>query len=121
MRLTTSVFAALCSLTASAADFGLMQRYFNSFAAADEELYTNTVDNAHAYEFLKGNVPFFGCPDEDITRTYYFRWWTYRKHLRKTAAGWVVTEFLPPVGWAGAENTISGIICVKDVGCVPAK
>ena len=88
-------------------EFGLMQRYLSSFAAADEELYTNTVDNAHAYEFLKGNVPLFECPDEDITRTYYFRWWTYRKHLRKTAAGWVVTEFLPPVGWAGAENTIS--------------
>ena len=88
-------------------EFGLMQRYLSSFAAADEELYTNTVDNAHAYEFLKGNVPLFECPDEVITRTYYFRWWTYRKHLRKTAAGWVVTEFLPPVGWAGAENTIS--------------
>ena len=85
----------------------LMQRHCNSFAATDEELYANAVDNAHAYDFLKDNVPLFECPDADITRTYYFRWWTYRKHLRKTSAGWVVTEFLPPVGWAGAENTIS--------------
>lgn len=40
-------------------------------------------------------------------RTYYFRWWTFRKHLRKTADGFVVTEFLPAVPWAGKHNAIS--------------
>ena len=43
-------------------------------------------------------IPLFECPDEDIERTYYFRWWTYRKHFRKTSVGWVVTEFLPDRG-----------------------
>ena len=88
-------------------DVDLMRKYFDAFAATDEELYPNAIDNAHAYGFLENKVPLFECPDADITRTYYFRWWTYRKHLRKTASGWVVTEFLPPVRWAGAENTIS--------------
>ena len=88
-------------------DESIVERHFAAFAAADEELFTNTVDNAHACGFMKGEIPLFECPDEDITRTYYFRWWTFRKHLRKTPRGWVVTEFLPPVGWAGAENTIS--------------
>ncbi|MGN0852769.1 MAG: FAD-dependent oxidoreductase, partial [Kiritimatiellia bacterium] len=37
-----------------------------------------------------------------------FRWWTYRKHLRRAPAGeWVVSEFLPPVGWSGYGNTIA--------------
>ena len=111
MHLTTLCVSAFASVVCAGGfnvlDPELMQRHCNSFAATDEELYANAVDNAHAYDFLKDNVPLFECPDADITRTYYFRWWTYRKHLRKTSAGWVVTEFLPPAGWAGAENTIS--------------
>src|SRR5262249_10970554 len=38
---------------------------------------------------------------------YYFRWWTYRKHIKETPAGFVVTEFLSDVPWAGMYNTIS--------------
>ena len=99
--------AALSGGGAGVLDGALMERHFRAFAAVDEELYTNAVDNAHAYEFLRDKVPLFECPDDELTRTYYFRWWTYRKHLRKTPSGWVVTEFLPEVPWAGAENTIS--------------
>ena len=77
------------------------------FNSQDEEIYTNAVSNADAADFLVKNVPRFECPDRDIERTYYFRWWTYRKHLRKTPSGWVVTEFLPDVPWAGKYNTIS--------------
>lgn len=87
----------------------VMRTRFERFAATDEELYTNAYCNAVAFDVLKGKVPRFECPDEAITDTYYFRWWTYRKHLRKTKGtdGWVVTEFLPDVSWAGPENTIS--------------
>ena len=52
------------------------------------------------------NVPRFECPDKDIERTYHFRWWTYRKHIRQIPTGWVVTEFLPKVSWSGPHNTI---------------
>ncbi len=34
----------------------------------------------------------------------YFRWWTFRKHLKRTPDGFVITEFLPPVGWAGKQH-----------------
>lgn len=81
--------------------------YVRAFNAADDECYTNTIPNAAAEAFLLKNAPRFECPDADIERTYYFRWWTYRKHLRHTPEGWVVTEFLPNVGWAGRYNTIS--------------
>lgn len=79
---------------------------FSSFADADDELYINTVPNMDAFEFMKNRMPRFECPDADISRTWYFRWWTFRKHLRHTPEGWVITEFLPGVPWAGKHNTI---------------
>lgn len=87
----------------------LLRRYFDEFNAGDEELYTNAFCNAVAAETIGREIPLFECPDKDIERTYYFRWWTYRKHIRRTkdGSGLVVTEFLPDVGWAGAENTIA--------------
>ena len=86
---------------------GPVRSWVGEFNAADDELYTNAVANCDAADFLVRNMPRFECPDRDIERTYHFRWWTYRKHLRKTPSGWVVTEFLPEVPWAGKYNTIS--------------
>lgn len=87
----------------------LVRRRFDRFALDDEELYVNAFPNRGTVWGIGRQIPLFECPDEDIERTYYFRWWTYRKHLRRTkdSKGWVVTEFLPDVSWAGAENTIS--------------
>jgi hypothetical protein len=57
--------------------------------------------------WLARNVPYFECPDAAIQQAYYFRWDVYRKHLKETPEGYIVTEFLPDVSWAGAYNTIS--------------
>ena len=85
----------------------LLSSYVRRFNADDEELYTNAVSNAETERFMLGNCPRFACPDKDIERTYYFRWWTFRKHLRKgTDGSWRVTEFLPKVSWSGTDNTI---------------
>ena len=84
-----------------------VRAWFDRFSADDEEIYTNAVSNAEAAEWAVKSIPRFECPDRDIERAYYFRWWTYRKHLKKTPDGWVVTEFLPQVPWAGPHNTIS--------------
>ena len=84
----------------------LLSDYVRTFNARDVELYTNAVPNSSAEAFLLGNVPRFACPDKDIECAYYFRWWTFRKHLKKADGGWRVTEFLPQVGWSGTDNTI---------------
>jgi hypothetical protein len=84
-----------------------LQKYVTAFNAADEELYINHVPNEEAFGFLQSNIPLFECPDKHVERTYYFRWWTYRKHLKKTSDGYVITEFMPDVPWAGKHNTIS--------------
>lgn len=104
MRIALTFCAGFAALAAHAKP---LADYVAEFNATDEELYTNAIPNAAALAFLEGNVPRFECPDADIERTYYFRWWTFRKHLRKTTDGWVITEFLPDVGWAGKHNTIS--------------
>jgi len=77
------------------------RHYIDRFNADDEELYAN-IPNAKAWEFLRANIPLFHCPDTDFERTYYFRWWTYRKHVKKTPDGYVITEFLPKVPWSGS-------------------
>ena len=80
--------------------------YVEKFNAEDDELYANAFPNAMAWDFLAANIPLFQCPDEDLERTYYFRWWTYRKHVRQSPDGWVITEFLPKVPWSAKDNTI---------------
>jgi hypothetical protein len=79
--------------------------YVDRFNADDEELFFN-IKNKDAFAFLEKHIPLFECPDEDFERTYYFRWWTFRKHVKSTPDGTVITQFLPDVGWAGKYNTI---------------
>lgn len=82
------------------------RHYIDTFNKNDEELYTQVYANSNAWGFLKENIPLLECPDKEIEQTYYFRWWTYRKHIKQTSDGFVITEFLPSVPWAGKYNTI---------------
>lgn len=77
------------------------------FNKNDRELYQGYYPNAVAWDFLKQNIPLLECPDAEIQRIYYFRWWTFRKHIKQTPVGFIVDEFLPPVSWAGKYNAIS--------------
>ncbi len=87
-----------------------MKYYVDEFNRYDEETTVNDVDNAHVYEWMRSEVPVFECPDADVERTYYFRFWTYRKHIKTTPDGVVITEFLPNVGWSGEHNTINAAV-----------
>ncbi len=119
MKITLNLVAAgvACTLAVQAAEDAqatgavlrseTFRHYVDAFNQADNELYKGHFPNAAAWEFLAANIPWLECPDEDIQRTYYFRWWTYRKHIKKTPDGFVVDEFLPQVPWAGKHNSIS--------------
>ncbi len=84
----------------------LLRHYVDLFNKGDEESYKNKIDNAAAYDWLGDEIPLFECPDADIERTYYFRWWTYRKHIKETERGYIISEFLPDVPWSGKYNSI---------------
>lgn len=81
--------------------------YVTAFNKDDDELYKQLIPNDKAWDFLSQNIPLFECPDKQLEQTYYFRWWTYRKHLKQTPAGYIITEFLPDVNWAGKYNSIN--------------
>lgn len=84
-----------------------LKKYVEKFNKDDEEIYKQYIDNEHAYEWLKLNIPLFDCPDKTMEEIYYFRWWTYRKHIKETKEGLLISEFLPLVYWSGAYNTIN--------------
>ena len=83
------------------------EEYFDKFDANDPELFPTLIKNSEAKAFLIENAPRLYCPDEVIEETFAFRTWTMRKHIRHTEAGYVITEFLPDVRWAGKYNTIN--------------
>ena len=89
-------------------DRHLSDLYADKFNQQDKEIYIQSISNKQAKDFLAENIPFFECPDKDIEEIYYFRWWTYRKHIKETPEGFIITEFLPDVSWAGKYN---GICC----------
>ena len=80
--------------------------YVREFNALDHEHYAQDIPNAAVADFLAENIPLIDIPDKMLERVYYFRFWTFRKHIKKTEDGFVITEFLPPVPWAGKHNTI---------------
>lgn len=88
-----------------------LKAWIERFNATDEELYPQAIPNSAAYGFLREQIPLLDIPDEELQEVYYFRWWTFRKHFKRTPAGHIVTEFLPPVGWAGAYNSINCATC----------
>lgn len=53
------------------------------------------------------SAPTFECQDREIETTYNFRWEVFRRHIKETENGFVVTEFTPNVYWSGKHNTIN--------------
>lgn len=53
------------------------------------------------------HFPIFTSSDSELNVTYDYRCEVYRRHVRETPAGYVISEFLPDVPWAGIYNTIS--------------
>jgi hypothetical protein len=85
----------------------IVDRYVTWFNAMDTEDVKNYIPNDRASGWLSQNIPLFECPDSILQQTYYYRWWTFRKHLRQTPDGFIFTEFITPVSHAGKHNAIS--------------
>ncbi|MFC2175361.1 glycosyl hydrolase family 65 protein [Bacteroidota bacterium] len=109
------VFIFFCSLFSIQAfcqqglilNSAVLEQHVDRFNATDNELYVQHIPNSAAKDFLREQIPLLDIPDKEIEETYYFRWWTFRKHIKQTKVGFVITEFLPDVGWAKNYNTIN--------------
>ena len=111
-RAAFACFACFAVQSSFASDFTVLKpaafaHHIERFNAMEPETITNFIPNAQSWSWLEKIIPFFECPDREVEEIYYFRWWSYRKHLVKTPDGFVITEFLTPVKHAGAYNTVS--------------
>lgn len=61
------------------------------------------------WDWYKQNIPFFECPNPEITTTYYYRWELVTKHLTygSPSSGYSFTEFIDRPFWSGAYGAIS--------------
>lgn len=61
------------------------------------------------WDWYRSSIPFFECPDADITTTYYYRWELLTKHLTygSPQTGYLFTEFIDRPFWSGAYGAIS--------------
>ncbi|HMO85571.1 MAG TPA: hypothetical protein PKC18_11705, partial [Lacipirellulaceae bacterium] len=84
-----------------------LAHHVERFNAADEEDVVNLVPNSEAWDWIVAQAPLWECPAGQFEEIYYFRWWTYRKHIKQTPAGRVLTEFILPVSHAGPHNTVA--------------
>ena len=59
--------------------------------------------------WYEANIPFVDVPDTAIRDTYYYRWRTFKEALKYTgpADGWIVSEFLGPVGYSAPNGGIN--------------
>lgn len=80
------------------------QTYLASFR--EQERAATGTQGPDIWPWMEANLPWFECPDPLIERLYYFRWYSFQKHIGDTGRGRLITEFLKPVPWGGYGQTI---------------
>jgi len=81
--------------------------YVDDFNRTFKEEVVNLIPDSKAWEWMQANIPSFSCPDREIEELYYYRWWAFRKHIKETPLGIIITEFLKPVKHAAQYNALS--------------
>ena len=61
------------------------------------------------FDWYANNIPFFDCPDAEITKTYYYRWELVTRHIcyGSPNSGYSFTEFANRPFWSGRYGAIS--------------
>ena len=87
--------------------YDTFSHYADRFNTMEDENIVTTIPNAQASEWMHNNIPLFDCPDEQMREMYYYRWWTLRKHIKRTPVGYGMTEFLVDRSYADRYNLIA--------------
>ncbi len=86
------------------------QHYVDYFNQMEDENIQQAIPNDSAWQWMQSNIPLFDCPQQNFEEIYYYRWWTIRKHLKKTEKGFVFTEFLIQRSYADKYNLIASAL-----------
>jgi len=96
--LTLLPFTAAAQKPASSGAFTLLhpqdyRHYIAQFAAA--ELEATGMQPAKEWSWMEANIPFFDSSNKQFEEMYYFRWYSFEKHVEHTADhGYLITEWL---------------------------
>lgn len=83
------------------------RHYVDYFNGMEDENIRQAIPNDSAWDWMQQNIPLFECPQQNFEEMFYYRWWTLRKHIKKTEQGYVFTEFLVQRSYADKYNMIS--------------
>lgn len=86
------------------------KHYVDYFNNMEDENIKQAIPNDSAWAWMQKNIPLFECPQQNFEEMFYFRWWTLRKHIKKTEQGFVFTEFLVQRNYADKYNLISSAL-----------
>jgi hypothetical protein len=86
------------------------KHYVDHFNTMEEENIKQAIPNDSSWEWMQQNIPLFECPQKNFEELFYYRWWTLRKHIKKTEQGFVFTEFLVQRSYADKYNLISSAL-----------
>jgi hypothetical protein len=78
--------------------------YFTGFERDEKEMLGEAPPLP--WDWFAQNIPLLDVPDKELEEIYYFRWYAFQKHIVYTPDGFVISEFLDNVPWAGKFNTI---------------
>lgn len=83
------------------------KHYVDYFNKMEDENIKQAIPNDSAWNWMQKNIPLFECPQQNFEEIFYYRWWTLRKHIKKTEKGFVFTEFLVQRSYADKYNLIA--------------
>ncbi len=96
-----ALHALVVAMTAAVANAQVLDK--------QQQLDAQTFWDNRDWDWYAEHIPFFECPDADITTTYYYRWELLTKHLTYGSpnSGYSFTEFIDRPFWSGAYGAIS--------------
>lgn len=86
------------------------KHYVDYFNKMEDENIKQAIPNDSAWNWMQKNIPLFECPQQNFEEMFYYRWWTLRKHIKKTEKGFVFTEFLIQRSYADKYNLIASAL-----------
>lgn len=83
------------------------RKYVDYFNRMEDENIVQAISNDQSWDWMQQNIPLFDCPQDNFREMFYYRWWTLRKHIKKTPVGHAFTEFLVERSYSDKYNLIA--------------
>jgi len=80
------------------------KHYFSDFVRDEREMLGSAP--SLPWDWFVANIPWLDIPDKEMERIYYFRWYSFQKHIVRGPNGYLISEFLDDVPWSGKRNMI---------------